>query len=102
MGFIELTERIETGAAKMSRKPVGVLQIEHRLSLSTEHDPFIRRRKKTAGPVSGPATGATAGGEHDIAGKVLRFAPQPVGDPRADRRSSQFRPTVMQSTPGDD
>src|SRR3954454_8228775 len=69
MGFIELTERIETGAAKVSRKPIGVLQIEHRLSLSTKHAPFIRRGKKTAGPVSRPATRATPGGEHDIAGK---------------------------------
>ena len=75
-----------TGAGDARR--VG--KVQDRVALATEGNTLVGGGQEAAGPVRGSSAGSSAGGQHDVAGQVVRFGSQPVGEPGTDRRAAHL------------
>ena len=88
--FVQIFQRVETGALHLARDAGRVREIEHRVARTAEHHALIGGRQKAARPVGASAAGADAGAEHDESRQVLRLAAQPVEHPRAHGRAAHL------------
>ena len=79
---VELPDRVELEALHPRGDPGRVGEVQHRLAVLLEQHAGVGRRQEAVAPGERPRHRPAARHQHDVAGQVLRLAPQPVRDPR--------------------
>ena len=75
-------DRVELEPLHPGGDPGRVGEVQHRLAALLEQHAGMGRRQEAVAPGERPRHRPAARHQHDVAGEVLRLAPQPVRDPR--------------------
>ena len=86
---VDVLEEIELRPLVVPRDALWPGKIENGRARRTEEGALVAGRQKTCAPVERTTLHALAVAEHDVTGKVLAFAPQTVGYPRAGARKTR-------------
>ena len=89
---VELAHGVHDLALRGAVDTLGVVEVMHRRALRLEVHALVPARQEAGAPLPRRdrlrLTAASAGGQHHIAGQVVRHPPQAVGQPRAHARSA--------------
>ena len=90
---IELVETIEGKATALAVHPLGIRQIQHRISFVSEFDPLMLRWQKASSPkpvvqrlIVGPAGSKRR--QYDVGRQIFVLTSQSIANPRTDARST--------------
>ena len=87
---VEPVERVERGSLRFPVDPLGVGEIEDRIAGAAKGGAAVEGGEEAGAVVARSAAGASGAGQHDIAGKILRLAPQAVERPGPEARPAEL------------